>query len=72
MINAWACLNYWGHVLGLPPKVYAYGNNNNKKKKKKKCNVESIKDSLTPNHPEDQQLIVSENGISDDNVGMIN
>jgi len=25
MINAWAFLNYWGHVHGPPPKVYAYG-----------------------------------------------
>src|SRR6218665_269907 len=24
MLNAWAFLNYWGHMPGLPPKVYAY------------------------------------------------
>jgi len=24
VINAWAFLNYWGHVPGLRPKVYAY------------------------------------------------
>jgi len=25
-MHAWAFLNYWGHVHGLPPKVYAYAN----------------------------------------------